>query len=275
MGLRSPRPSKGVIYCGVVEGEFELIDNPSKEEWFKTWEKCWEERWGTPPYEDSTRKISQKDKADLKDAWMAGEIAQTWRVDKFREIQAAQVPVWIRRSLFGRSTYGIVKDQFGLNPYQAMFEILRENFCFEPRSWTKSPAEIQQRLLTDFTPSAFEHLVVALLQLEHPDEIWTHVGGSGDGGVDGMGSDSNGKTIGLLQCKWIYSGEKLELADVWRGAEKGPRRFLASIHHRDDQRGPDGFEFLNKDKIAELLIKHAAKLPQAVTLRVGDAPAGH
>lgn len=263
-----PRPSEGVIYCGIVEGEFELIDNPCKEEWFKTWEKCWDERWG-----DSRRK-TKEEKEDLNDAWMAGEIAQTWKVDKFRKIQAARVPVWIRRSLFGRSTYGIVRDQFGLNPYQAFLKTLDENFSYKPRSWTKCPAEVQQRLLTDFTPSAFEHLVVALLQLEHPNEIWTHVGGSGDGGVDGMGSDSNGQVIGLLQCKWIYSGEKLELADVWRDAEKKPRRFLASIHHRDDEKAPDGFEFLTKDKIADLLIKHAAKLPQAVTLRIGDDPWG-
>ena len=42
--------------------------------------------------------------------------------------------------------------------------------------------EVERRLADFVGPSTFEHLCVALLQLEHPDEIWEHVGGSGDGG---------------------------------------------------------------------------------------------
>lgn len=259
-----PRPSKGVVYCGFVEGAFELIDNPPAEtKLYKTWADTWEKG------REANNKLPTAE-----EAWIAGEIAQTWKVDEFRPIPAARIPVWIRRSLFGRSTYGTVKPQFDLDPYKTMTEILDEQFSFEPKSWTKDPDEIKHRLITDFTPNAFEHLVVALLQLEHPEEMWTHVGGSGDGGADGMGNDSSGKTVGLLQCKWVYRGEKIEFSDAWEDGKKSRRcDYLASIHHDDDVKAPgDPVFFLTKEKIAELLIKHATRLPQAIALRVGDEP---
>ena len=42
--------------------------------------------------------------------------------------------------------------------------------------------EVERRLVESVGPGTFEHLCVSLLQLEFPEEVWVHVGGSGDGG---------------------------------------------------------------------------------------------
>ena len=247
-----PRPSSGVIYCGFVQSEFELVDDPA---WYDTWDRIWRANTTDDPDE----------------FWIAGEVAQTWRVDKFRAIPIPRIPVWIRRSLFGRSTYGIVRPYGGLDPYEAMNLVLSSD-SFIPRTWTRDPEEVERRLITDVTPGAFEHLVVSLLQLEYPNEFWTHVGGSGDGGLDGLGANASGEVVGLLQCKWAYWGEKLNLNAQWASGSIQPREILASACHDDAQRAPDGYQFIDKKMVASLLVKHAAALPQARALRIGQEP---
>ncbi|MEH6718873.1 MAG: hypothetical protein V7704_08345 [Aurantimonas endophytica] len=244
-----PRPSSGVIYCGFVQGGFEFVDDPS---WYDTWERIWKAKTSRDPDE----------------FWIAGEVAQTFRVDEFRAIPVPRIPVWIRRSLFGRSTYGIVRPYGCLDPVETLKEILASD-NFIPRTWTTDPAEVERRLITDVTPSAFEHLVVSLLQLEYPNEFWTHVGGSGDGGLDGIGADESGKVVGLLQCKWAYEGHKPDLNTQWVAGSHRPREILASAFHADGLPGPPAFEFLDKKTVSALLVKHATSLPQAKALRIG------
>src|SRR5690348_10737098 len=81
-----PRPTRGVIYCGRVSGRFELVN--------------------APPWYDRYMKI--RGDADDESRWHAADVAQCWTVDEFRPIPVPRVPAWIRRSLFGRSTYGVV-----------------------------------------------------------------------------------------------------------------------------------------------------------------------
>ena len=243
-----PRPSSGVVYCGIVDSEFELVDDPA---WYGTWEDIW----------------TQKDGRSPEEVGIAGEVAQTWSVDRFRPLSILRIPVWVRRSMFGRSTYGTIKPYGGLDPYNTLKEVL-ERDTFLPQSWTSDPKEVEKRLITDVTPNAFEHLVVSLLQLENPDEMWTHVGGSGDGGVDGIGANSSGDVVGLLQCKWSYKGEALHINPLSNTSTRNARRYLAAVFHDDDVQAPDGFQFIDKHKVAGLLIKHCSYLPQAAALRV-------
>lgn len=246
-----PRPSRGVVYCGYVQGKFELVNDPS---WYGTWEQIWLKSPGTERPEA---------------AWIAGEVAQTWRVDEFRPIPLPRIPAWIRRSLFGRSTYGIVRPVEGMDPYDALKEII-ETDVFPARTWTRNETEVKKRLIADVTPNAFEHLIVSLLQLEHPHEIWTHVGGSGDGGLDGIGADAHGNVVGLLQCKWHYWGEELELNSLWTSGAGQVRAILASASHEEAVQVPKDFDFLDKDTTAQLLLKHADALPQAKAMRIGQ-----
>ncbi|MBK1625424.1 hypothetical protein [Afifella marina] len=245
-----PRPAEGVIYCGYVEGGFELVNDPT---WYDIWESIW-------------RKHKSEDPDEY---WIASEVAQTWKVDKFRPVPVPRIPVWIRRSLFGRSTYGIVRGYLDLDPYKTMQDVLGID-GFLPRSWTTDPREVERRLITDVTPDAFEHLMVAILQLENPEEFWTHVGGSGDGGLDGLGADASGEVVGLLQCKWAYDGEDLKLNTQWASERHRPRTILAAASHRDGVAAPPGIEFFDKAAVAQLLVKHAEALPQARALRIGN-----
>jgi hypothetical protein len=201
--------------------------------------------------------------------WHAADVAQCWTVDDFKPIPVPRIPAWIRRSLFGRSTYGVIHpDEVCGDPHDIISRII-ETDGFEEQFWTLDPLVIEKRMLTDLTPSTFEHLVVSLLQLEHPDEVWSHVGGSGDGGVDGVGAGSNGQVTGLLQCKWQYWGGQAFPADaIWQASARPFRRHLASLRYPDGVTPPD-CEFLSRPRIAELVAKHYARLPQALSMRIG------
>ena len=107
-------------------------------------------------------------------------------MDKWRKIQFSAFPAWIRKSFFGRSTVARIHPSSFGNPHEVL-----DKWIDSPQrpipEWTVEIPEIEKRLVWNIGPNEFEHLVVALLQLEQPDRVWRHVGGSGDGGVDGMG----------------------------------------------------------------------------------------
>jgi hypothetical protein len=107
---------------------------------------------------------------------------------------------------------------------------------------------------------------VALLQLEHPEEVWVHVGGSGDGGLDGIGAGSGGEVVGQLQCKWRYDGSDVEIADP--NFSGSVSQVLAALIHPEKVAEREGIEFWSRRKIAALVIKHAARLPIAQSLRI-------
>ncbi len=248
-----PRPSHGLIYAGRVVSPFELVNTPT---WYDRYMKI---RGGL----------------DGPDTWHAADVAQCWTVDQFRPIPVPRVPAWIRRSLFGRATYGVVPlDPIAGDPYDAMDRVL-EGAAFEGRSWTLNEIEIGRRLLCDQSPSTFEHLVVALLQLEYPDEVWSHVGGSGDGGLDGIGASEDGAVVGLLQCKWSYwGGAVFPDGAVWQVGTSAVRRYLAALRYPDHAIPPD-CEFLDRPRIVDLIRKHRGRLPQALSMRIGQAPREH
>lgn len=244
-----PRPDRGVIYCGKVISSFELEDSP---EWYD-------------------RYMALRGDMDSGETWHAADIGQCWRVDEFKPIPVPRVPAWIRRSLFGRSTYGVIRaDEIGGEPLE-VFErlLLDDSFC--PREWSLDIETIKARLLEDFTPSAFEHLAVSLLQLEHPHEVWLQVGGSGDGGVDGVGIGANGRVSSLLQCKWQYWGGNPFAENIaWDSTGQMLKKYLAVLRCKDKV-GPADCEFLDIGRIAELVQKHHTRLPQAVSMRIGEA----
>ncbi len=127
--------------------------------------------------------------------------------------------------------------------------------------------------MEDLTPSTFEHLVVSLLQLEHANETWVQVGGSGDGGVDGVGANQEGNVAGLLQCKWQYWGGEPFSDTVWSIDSIPYRTYLASLLYPKGVLRPTNSIFLDRSEIARLVVKHHKRLPQAIGMRVGIADA--
>lgn len=241
-----PRAAEGVVYAGRILRPFELLDNP--------------------PWAEDYLRIRQEQNCNVEDVpSVLADVAQCWEVDHFRAIPYPMIPAWIRRSLFGRSTYGriwpVLSDN--MDPYIELDRILKS-----PKktawAWTDDLHEIERRLVDGVGPNAFEHLCVALLQLEYPSDIWIHIGGTGDGGVDGIGADESGNVVGLLQCKLaltdhVFSTESLS---------QNTRCILSALIHSQDPRIQDGVEFWSRSHIASLVLKHASNLPIAISLRI-------
>ncbi len=249
--LLIPRPSRGLIYAGRVQGRLELVNDPA-----------WADEYAAlvRPFV-SPEQIEEH----------ISDVVQCWSVDRFRPVPVPAIPAWIRRSLFGRSTLGRVNRVHGskIDPFIVLDKIIDRPGRIA-REWTIDPTEVELRLITDIGPNAFEHLSVALLQLEHPDQVWTHVGGSGDGGVDGIAADVHGDVCGILQCKWAYWGEDLGLVASERPTGEPSRIVLTSLLHDGGVIVPNGVEFLGRSDIARLVRKHAERLPQALSLRIGE-----
>jgi Restriction endonuclease len=246
-----PRPSRGVVYAGRVVRPFELLDDP--------------------PWGDEYLRLRETQGLDVDDVFShLGDVVQCCEVDDFRPLPFPTIPAWVRRSLLGRSTFGHIHPLpvLGLDPYPTLSALL-DNPRRAVRDWTRDIAEVERRLATSVGPNTFEHLCVALLQLEHPGEIWEHVGGSGDGGVDGVGADASdgGRVVGILQCKWAYGGESIAVADP--AASGSVRQVLASLLHPPNVATLPGVEFWPRRKVAELVVRHAESLPLATSLRIG------
>lgn len=249
-----PRQDRGVLFCGRVTSRFRLENAP---------------RWYGSYMELRASQGLGDDDGD--DSWHAADVAQCWRVDEFREIPVSRIPAWIRRSLFGRSTYGVIRriPEIGDDPHEVLSGIM-DSQGFKRRRWTLKLAEVERRLVEDLTPSNFEHLVVSLLQLEHPDECWMQVGGPGDGGVDGIGVNMGGNVAGVLQCKWHHGGgDAFPRTPGWPSSGKPRRQYLAALLYPENVERPTDAEFLDRPAIADLVVKHHERLPQAIAMRIG------
>jgi hypothetical protein len=241
-----PRPSLGVVYAAFVSKlGFELVD-------------C-------PPWADDFRKLcGDNNKVRFPEI----EVAQCWHVEDWTRIPFTSIPGWIRRSLFGQATYNRVHPVGELSPHVALSELMG-NSRTASLQWTYESAQIEERLKHHLGPSAFEHLVVALLQLEQPSRRWFHVGGSGDGGADGLAADDNGNVVAVLQCKWSFDSLPKKFTDPLLGREPIEQIVAGLIYpvapdlHKD-------IRFLGAKEISALVAKHKDRLPIALSLRIGQ-----
>ena len=255
-----PRTEEGAIYVGRIKGPFEIVDLPN---------------WGG----DYRRlRVSQGCKWQKDDI---AQVAQGWSVDEYKRFPMLLLPVWMHRSIVGLRGQGTF-DKFGDNPidnnttaWGVLDQILKGDYKFPnkfPSSWTLDIAEIKRRLVDTMTPYAFENLVVSLLQLEYQNEVWYQTGGSGDGGIDGLGIDASGVVVGLMQAKLYYSSRlnlgKLNLGNL--AHQQSLRRYAAILLPENPTPPTDGrTELLDLEWIARALLRHWQALPQARAMRVG------
>ncbi len=236
-----PRPDRGLVYAGRIKKFF--FD-------------------GDPAWAKDYLELRKKQGLKIDNCIdRLANVAQGWKVDKWRKVPFSFYPAWVRKSFFGRSTVARIHPVCGFgNPHDVLDQLI-DNLQQPSPGWTTNISEIEQRLVSDIGPNEFEHLVVALLQLEQPDRIWRHVGGSGDGGVDGMGLEA-GNLCAILQCKW--NGGSPEIPQHWRG-----KYYFASLLEQP-QPGTGPAIIWNRRKIAELVKKHAQRLPWALSMRIGN-----
>lgn len=242
-----PRLSEGKMYLGQYAG-FELSMSPPDFDLFL-------ERY----------KASIDDDIRVSELEIAASLCQRMKVDEWIPVSFARVPAWIRKSVFGRTSIQKISSMPGRSAWQELHRLLAPHTEGMRRQETRDVAQVEQRLLDDISADAFEHLVVSLLQLENPNVRWLHVGGSGDGGVDGLGFDDDGKTVGVLQCKWQYDGKPVEA----ESGSDGKQLVIASMVDVGKVRERKGVEFWSRRRIAELVLKHSEKLPMALSLKVG------
>lgn len=246
-----PRPGQGVAYLGRIDGPFKIVNAP---------------RWAQA-YLD-LRKHHGLDIDDNKNQHVA-DVAQGWRVDEYSRIDLSRIPGWIRRSLLGRSTYNKLSSHpldLGLTSHDVLDGILA-GLDTPPLTWSLDPQVVKRRLVDTLSnPSAFENLVVALLQLEYPHEIWNHCGGPGDGGIDGIGSSEAGKVVAVMQAKY-YAAKPPALTDP--KADRPLRRYTAVLLPENPVVPTDESRLLNLAWITDAVLRHWERLPLAQTMRIG------
>ncbi len=199
------------------------------------------------------------------------EVAQGWPVDGHHPIPLRRVPAWLRRQTMGRAAVGVLNPH-PLDPEITPFHVLDgilHGGPAEPREWTLDPEEVKKRLIDVLNPCSFENLIVSLLQLAYPEEIRVHTGGPGDGGIDGFGSVRDRNSVGLLQAKLSSANPPAFNAKDGNG---DVRRYVAVLLPQHPNWPDDGAEHLDLEWIANMVPRHRARLPLALTMRAGEAP---
>ena len=243
-----PRPEQGAVYVGRIVGRFEIVDSP--------------------PWADEYLRLRRKQGLDWDDNEYIADVAQSWPVDEYKRVDLPRIPGWLRRSMFGRSTYDVFQDHpidKNTRAYDELDRILKGNKV--RTCWTLEPDEIKRRLVDTLTPNAFENLVVSLLQLEHSNEIWHQTGGPGDGGIDGLGSDDEGGIVGLMKAK-LYARSAPDLDEPGH-SDRRIERYAAVLAPEEPNPPTDGTRLLDLAWIADAVRRHWRVLPQARAMRVG------
>ena len=245
-----PRPEHGAVYCSRVNDKFDIVD--------------------APPWGEEYLRLRNDQGLDWDDRNYIADVVQCWPVDKYKRIDLPRIPGWLRHSMFGRSTYGEFKD-YPLDKKTTAYDELDwllNGGAPVRTDWTLDVDEIKRRLVDTLTPTAFEHLVVSLLQLEHPDEIWHQTGGPGDGGIDGLGSNEKGEVVGLMQAK-LRTRSAPKLGGLGH-SDRQIVRYAAVLVLEGQDRETDGrTTLLDIEWIAKKLRLHWYRLPQALAMRVG------
>lgn len=252
-----PRPEAGLCYLGRVKDRLRLVDAPD---------------WSDQYFElrRSQRQCCKSERHHI------GDVVQVWDVERFEPVPLPLIPRWIFYRLLGRNTAGLIGDR--PDGKQEALEVLTQLYekTFTPDLFpTWDPEIIASRLLDWVTTSTFEHLMVNVLQLEEPERSWMHVGGSGDGGVDGIAMVGD-RIEAVLQCKWKYDGDPVALGEAlyerihgqWHAPKQVYVATLFGSHSASTDRG--SVRHIDREFVARLLIKHRKHCALAITLGVAD-----
>ncbi len=125
---------------------------------------------------------------------------------------------------------------------------------------SKKEKSIKDRLLYILSPEMFEHLICNLLLLDNIDknQIWMHIGGSGDGGIDCIGFNKDSKkVVGIAQCKLKKQSIK-EMKDILFELNKKfeGKKFVCNYYCTAKLNESEYPEILNQERILQLLNKH-------------------
>ncbi len=245
-----PRTEHGLVYAARIEGTFTLFDPSS-----------WENDY-------LALRVAQGQPADDTDAHV-GDVVQGWATSEWAALPFAVLPRWISQCFTRRQTLGLIHPRDG---HESPWTILNGLMSGQVGTVAYPPTidlnELARRLTDRVSPTSFEHLCVDLLRLERPGEYWYHCGGSGDGGADGIGYAADGTATSILQCKLRNPGGSID--DPRTRESLGREQMslvVASLDMLEDT--PAGAIVWGPLEIAALLLKHAHRIPIALTLGAG------
>lgn len=200
----------------------------------------------------------------------AADVCQIWRFASpgLVEIPLYEVPGWILYRLMARNTSGQVHEgPGGQSPYEVVQKLYQGESVID-RSPTSNVTSVRRRLEDKMMPPHFEHLCVDLLNLERAGESWWHTGGVADGGADGIAVGDN--RVAVLQCKLHLSYDPHDFANAEKESDPNVAEYiLASLFHSEPKMPlKPGATFWGAQTIAELVVKHSARLPMAKALGV-------
>lgn len=262
-----PRPAEGRCYVGRVTSRFELVDHP-------VWADEYLSLRGRLAKEGKLGESANELSRSTYESEHVSDVVQTWAVEALRSVAFPLVPRWISYRLLSRTTIGWIPDApDGRMAWTVLNELYDGRYTPDLRP-TSDLDMIECRLLDWVSPSMFEHLVCELLQREQEGNRWFHVGGTGDGGADGMALDTRGNLVGILQCKWKYSADLRTLADevlnhLGQDVNKTVAIYVANLYdtvrvaHADER-----IRFLDRREISRLLLRHADRCALAATLGI-------
>lgn len=252
-----PDLPNGQVHIGKIASPFEIADRPA---------------WGK---EYMGERLSQKQKTDNPYSHYA-DVAQIWRVEEYRDVRFSALPRILSQQLLSRTTAGYIHNRHSLEAFVEIKKFYNGENTID-LELTNQLEKIQARLDYILSPSIFEHLCVDLLQLENIDERWVHVGGSGDGGIDGIGTNIRNGNISVLQCK-LRSNKKSLKYEANKFVSGAGTQYLAWFSLESSEDIPkdactsERVVLMDREHIAKLVLKHAKKLPIARTLNIAGHP---
>jgi hypothetical protein len=213
------------------------------------------------------QKIRAQQGLKTKPVWShAGDVMQSFLLEEEpKPISLYHFPGPIRRTLFGRRTWGRIQKEHDTLEELYNGDNLRN---LQP---ARTYNEIKKRLTYFLTPEVFEHFMTGLLQLEHPEKYWWQVGGTGDGGADGLVFDRQGNAVGALQCKLKGDGmDKLQsIADeIQKELGEQTHVWIADYYEEGEGRRTTTTTILTCADIVNLFMKHKNKSTYAKMMNV-------
>ena len=149
---------------------------------------------------------------------MLADAAQGWDTTTWLQVSFNALPRWFSKQLLAQGSFGEIHGvssalyPVGLSTPGAVAATGYANpNCTPIPPPTTNPHVLMPRLVERLSPTAFEFLCVELLSLSKYKgcALWSHVGGVGDGGVDGIGFDPTGNPTAFLTVKWQISTSTL------------------------------------------------------------------
>ena len=260
-----PRPKQGMFYVGKINGAFQKFED-----------ECYVFDEKECKQIDELVKLEGQQNQKQVRLDLNAALIQGWPLEEIggegflRPVRLYETPAMLRKIMAARRSHGHVNiDKDALPRFNKWLKDVFEN---KPRDVPKTQLE---QLQFDLTTTSFEHVCVELLSCRDPNIKWMHVGGAGDGGIDGAGFN-NGQLVRVLQCKY-ESNAKLKTLEKELREEigKDPKIIFATLWDSGkwaEEAKKDNFdncEILGPAKIKSLARKYQGRIPSisAIFLR--------